>query len=119
MRSIAFVIIFSFGLAGQAEATPIQVSNRMAFAPSDAIDWAAQLPESAGPYGPVLNVLSTNGLFVTANDGVGFNRLTEGVSWFGNFAPGSALIWTSLDGTNANTSGALVLNFATPVQGVG
>jgi hypothetical protein len=104
--------------ASAALALPIQVSSPAALSPNDAVNWA-QLAETDNPFGSPLDVISNSGMPVIASGGLGFNRLTEGVSWLGNFTGGDAVLWTSVDGTDDTTSPMLVLTFASAVQGLG
>ena len=104
--------------ATSAAALPVQVFDPAALAANDVVDWA-QLPEDGNPYPSPLGVTSGLGRAVTVADGVGFNRLTEGSSWIGNFTIGDAVLWTSVDGSDALTSPTLLLSFAQPVYGLG
>lgn len=104
--------------AASASALPLQVFGSAALAPNDGVEWA-QLPEEGSPYSSPLTVFSGLGRPVTSGDGVGFNRLTEGSSWIGNFTPGDAVLWTSADGSDATTSATLLLTFDQPIYGLG
>lgn len=101
-----------------AAALPVQVFGPAGLAANDAVDWA-QLPDDGSALPSPLDVVTGLGRVVTATDGTGFNRLTEGSSWIGNFAIGDAVLWTSVDGSDALTSASLLLSFAQPVYGLG
>lgn len=105
-------------VATSAAALPVQVFDPAALAANDLVDWA-QLPEDGNPHPSPLGVTSGLGRAVTVADDVGFSRLTEGSSWIGNFTIGDAVLWTSVDGSDALTSPTLLLSFAQPVYGLG
>jgi hypothetical protein len=99
------------------QAAPVQVLNRDALTANDAVDWS-QLVDSA-VYPSPLTVLTTSDGPVVADDGVGFTGLTEGTSWVGVFNIGDALLFTSVDQTDAGSAETLLLTFAQAVYGVG
>ena len=112
---LLFVLLATCATA--AHASPIQVFDRAALAPNDAVDWS-QLADST-VYPSPLSVTSALGRGVLADDGVGFTGLTEGVSWVGVFNVGDALLFTSVDQTDTGSAETLLLSFAQPVYGVG
>ena len=117
-RLLATLLVCCVAALGAAQAMPVQVFSRALLAPNDTVDWA-QLPEGASPFSSPLFVASNRGITVTADDGVGFSRLTEGTSWIGDFMLGEALLWTSVDGTDGGTSTAMLLQFDRALQGFG
>lgn len=79
----------------------------------DFIDWS-----TLGPEGTVLSnpfsAVSTHGLSVDVSMPSGdFERVDEGSGWLGNFTPGAALLWTSMN------DGPITFRFASPINGFG
>ena len=115
MRWILTALLAACAMASTA--APVQVFDRAALAPNDAVDWSRLADGSVYP--SPLPVSSLSGRSVLADDGVGFTALTEGLSWIGVFSIGDPLLFTSIDQTDAGSSESLLLTFAEPVYGVG
>jgi hypothetical protein len=99
--------------AWQASAVPIVVTSRAALGGTDFIDWAQMGPDST----TLLNgfKVTSNSGTITADVSAGtqMTRLTQGVTWHGNFAPGDPVTWTT------TWLGPVDIIFDTLVYGVG
>jgi len=101
-------------LASAGTANAGGVTSIGELAPTDSIDWTAQLGPTFSTFGSPLSVTSVGGAPVTVSSAGGaFERLDQNDGWSGNFLPGTELLWD--EGTGPD----ITLTFATPVDGVG
>jgi PEP-CTERM motif len=128
----AFVLALTLGSAAKADTvSPIFCiggglacyNQPSAFPANDYVHWG-QIGATGTTTTSPFTVSSDNGLSImgTTSNGGGVERSTEcnvsGCNWAGNFAPGSALLWTDPNGAGAG-NGPLTFTFAQPVSGVG
>jgi cysteine-rich repeat protein len=97
----------------RAVAAPSLVTTRPALAGNDFVDWSGFGPQ--GTPVPNLSTLSSNStaVTVTVSDASGpLARIDQSSGWFGNFAPGAALLWSQV-------AGPMVIQFSVPVSAAG
>lgn len=100
-------------LSFEARADVVFVSSRAALAGTDHVDWGVLGPQNTTVSNP-FNISSVDGLDMTVSMPSGsFQRLDQGSSWGGNFAPGDRLLWT------AGSPGPITITFDTAVMGAG
>ncbi len=87
------------GSVATSNAAVIGVTSASAFSADDFIRWC-QLGASGTWVNPGTTATSDGGIGATLDTaGTGFQRIDQGTtSWFGNFAPGTPLLWTSGQG---------------------
>lgn len=102
------VVVAMFSVTSSARAASIWNG----FGANDSLTWGqvgAELEFVSNPF----NASSNGGVGVSGGQASGsFQRLDQGTSWGGNFAPGDQLLWT-------RNGGPITISFATPVQAIG
>jgi hypothetical protein len=97
-----------------ANAAVVLVTSPAALGANDTIDWS-QLGAAFTNFSSPQNVISAGGLTATVSSAGGvFERVDQNNGWSGNFAPGTALLWTTPGG-----GPDITIDFATPVSGAG
>ncbi len=113
MRTIMFGAVAAFSLSAPALAVSA-VTTPGALGATDFIDWAQLGGDFAGA--PSLPApVATNGGGAATIDSAGDTlvRMTQSVTWGGNFTSGDALLWTNSVGPD------ITIVFASPVAGAG
>ena len=96
-------------------------SSEAALAPNDTVDWS-QFGVAGTDVALPAGWTSTGGATGTVDGSAGpLERLDQGSQWFGNFAPGDALLYQggSTGAGNADPSDSIVLTFNGGVIGLG
>jgi hypothetical protein len=107
-RAAALAAVLLVG-ADTARAGYALVTSRAALGGTDSIDWAQLGPELTVVPSPAA-VMSAGGVSATVSQPVSpFERRDEGTTWFGNFAPGDALLYTS--NVTVGGSGPMTIDF--------
>lgn len=115
MKGLRTLLVVALALALTVGAHAISfVTSRPALGSNDFVDWA-----TLGPYGTVVSnpftTSSNGGLSMTVSKPTSgpFERRDQSTGWWGNFAPGDALLWTR------DEVGPMEIVFANPVLGAG
>jgi hypothetical protein len=102
LRLLAVVAVAAFltlAASTPARAGIVFVTSRSALGATDFVDWSQIGPDFTTTGNPFF-ANSNNGVPVTVTMGgsPGFERLTQGISWIGNFAPNDAVLYTQAQG---------------------
>jgi hypothetical protein len=94
VATLCLLTVFILINATPATATVTLVTSRSALAGTDSLDWANAAPD----YTAIANPFPTNSngsipVTVSEPGSLDFARLTQPSSWFGNFAPGDAVLY--------------------------
>jgi hypothetical protein len=124
MKGFSVVVLVSFIALGLlipvagSEAAPTVVTSRAALGGNDFIDWGVLGPDPTNVPDP-FNINSNTGVITaTVSNPTGqFAKYDQGNSWWGNFAPGDAVLFT-IDPAGPSF-GPMIITFNNPVQGVG
>jgi hypothetical protein len=115
-RSVLAIMAIIFGLLipSLAHAVPVMVTDRASLGGNDFVDWAVLGPSYtvvASPFTIASN--SSRVMCTVSNPTDDFERLDQDNGWFGNFAPGDAVLWTNF------TVGPMIIEFDHPVIAAG
>ena len=93
---IGSVMLCGLLVSSLSFAAPVLVTDRAVLAGTDSIDWSVLGPDGTVVPNP-FSILSNGGLTVDVDKALAgdFRRLDQSAGWFGNFAPGDALLWTT------------------------
>lgn len=108
------VLLFTLMASSAAQAIPVQVASQAALGPDSLIDWSVLGID----YDLTVTPSAQAGGVTIGTDAGSVTRLTSGPSYFGNFATGTALLYSG-DPLFGPIGNSLTFSFASAVYGVG